>query len=133
MISRWSVFKDHPDATNRRARWSRSAGWLGRSPILPKLLGVATSPRPKWCSQTRLTITRAVSGLSGLAMARARSSRPLPLVAKGAAPSGERTGGNRRGASGPGVAGLPRRNTFMLVGLGPSAKEWKTGYIGGAL
>ena len=30
-----------------------------------KLLGVRTRPSPKWCCQSRLTITRAVSGFSG--------------------------------------------------------------------
>ena len=40
-------------------------------------MGVATNPRPKCCCQIRLTITRAVSGLVGLAIHRASSSRPL--------------------------------------------------------
>ena len=44
---------------------------------MPKSSVVCTSGSPKWCSQTRLTRTRAVSGLSGAVMARARSSRPL--------------------------------------------------------
>src|SRR5437588_595444 len=46
--------------------------------MTPKSLGVATSPRPKWYSHTRLTMTRAVSGLSGPAgasSARARGRR----------------------------------------------------------
>ena len=50
---------------NATARWSSSSGWLGGWPAAPKLSGVGTSPRPNRCSQTRLTITRAVSGLSG--------------------------------------------------------------------
>ena len=40
---------------------------MGSAPRTPKSLGVATMPRPKWCCQRRFTITRAVSGLSGLA------------------------------------------------------------------
>ena len=38
----------------------------------PKLLGVCTIPAPKWWSQIRLAVTRAVSGLSGFAIASAR-------------------------------------------------------------
>ena len=46
----------------------------------PKSLGVRTIPAPKCSSHTRFTITRAVSGLSFDAIARANSSRPLPCV-----------------------------------------------------
>ena len=49
---------------NATARWSSSSGLLGGWPAAPKLSGVGTRPRPNRCSQTRLTITRAVSGLS---------------------------------------------------------------------
>ncbi|MEZ5300828.1 MAG: hypothetical protein R3F11_09275 [Verrucomicrobiales bacterium] len=45
----------------------------------PKSLGVRTSALPKWCIQTRFTITRAVSGLSGEAI----FFRELPLAALG--------------------------------------------------
>ena len=45
---------------------------------MPKSLGVRTRPCPKCQAQTRLTITRAVSGFSAAAMALAKSSRPLP-------------------------------------------------------
>ena len=51
-------------STNSTASQSSSSGCDGGSPILPKLLGVRTMPSPKWCCQRRLTITRAVSGLS---------------------------------------------------------------------
>ena len=37
---------------------------MGRSPRVPKSLGVVTSPRPKWYCQMRLTMERHVSGLS---------------------------------------------------------------------
>ena len=40
-------------------------GCVGGAPALPKLSSVATMPAPKWCFQTRLTTTRAVSGWSG--------------------------------------------------------------------
>ena len=55
-------------------------GMLGGSPRTPKFEGVATIPRPKWCCQIRLTITRAVSGWSG----RVSQSRQLePSAAPG--------------------------------------------------
>ena len=56
---------------------SSNSGWLGSLPSAPKLSTVSTSPCPNRCSQTRLTITRAVSGLSLLAIQWASSSRPL--------------------------------------------------------
>ena len=44
----------------------------------PKSLGVVTMPRPKCCSQTRLTNTRAVSGFSGArSRGRVRAGRSL--------------------------------------------------------
>ena len=79
-------------------------------PRVPKSLGVRTSPAPKWCIQTRLTITRAVSGLAGSAIAWASSSRPLPS-ANGLRSSPARTARNCRGTSAPCVAGLPRWKT----------------------
>ena len=47
--------------------------------IIRRSPGVPTNPAPKWCSQTRFTRTRAVSGLFVLAMASASSRRPLPF------------------------------------------------------
>ncbi|MGC3966546.1 MAG: hypothetical protein QM775_04010 [Pirellulales bacterium] len=49
---------------------------------MPKLLGVATSPRPKCVCHTRLTITRTVSGFCSLAIQRA-SARRRPFIACG--------------------------------------------------
>ena len=75
-ISRCSFFSDQSaSCMNQSASQSSSSGCVGRAPIWPKSLGVATSPSPKWCCQTRLTITRAVSGLSALAIQRASVSR----------------------------------------------------------
>ena len=96
---------------------------------VPKLLGVPTRPLPKWCCQTRLTITRAVSGLSLLAMASASSSRPLPLREPRAA---------RRPPGCAGTAAAPRRLAvrvaadvdFMSAGL-PSVSAWAIGRAGG--
>ena len=47
MISRCMAFIDQLFSTNRLARYSSSSGCVGRSPVMPKLLGVATMPRPK--------------------------------------------------------------------------------------
>ena len=69
---------------NSTARVSSSSGWLGGWPAAPKLSGVGTSPRPKRCSQTRLTITRAVSGFAG-------EASQLGQLAT-AAPAGDRCG-----------------------------------------
>ena len=52
-------------ATNSVANQSSNSGCVGRPPAAPKSLGVSTSPTPKWCCQTRLTITRATKGFSG--------------------------------------------------------------------
>src|SRR5436309_2122790 len=54
-----------PRATNSPASQSSNSGCVGGSPSLPNSLGVGTMPRPKWCCQRRLTITRAVSGFAG--------------------------------------------------------------------
>ena len=95
---------------NRPARWSRSSGWEGSPPRWPKSSGVATSPLPNTHCQTRLTITRAVSGLSAEAISRATSPRPLPAGLKTNPP-----GVNARTYPGltnsPGLAGSPRAST----------------------
>src|SRR5262245_22976408 len=58
--SRCRGFWRQPPRTNSRASQSSSSGWLGGSPSRPRSLAVVTSPRPKCCCQTRLTITRVV-------------------------------------------------------------------------
>ena len=63
-ISRCSGLSRPPESRNQAASQSSSSGWVGRSPLKPKSLGVRTSPSPKWCCQTRLTMTRHESGLS---------------------------------------------------------------------
>ena len=80
----------------------------GGSPIVPKSLGVRTSPSPKWCCQTRLTITRAVSGFSGLASQRASVRRR-----RAGATSGRRERRLRRRPGPPARPARPR-------GRGPS-------------
>ena len=52
-----------PSLVNVVASQSRSSGWVGGSPWVPKSSLVKTRPRPKNCSQNRFTATRAVSGI----------------------------------------------------------------------
>ena len=59
MISLWIGLSRQPPRISSPASQSSSSGCVGRSPCVPKSLGVATIPRPKWCCQSRLTITRA--------------------------------------------------------------------------
>ena len=54
-------FNFHPLSINSFASQSSNSGCVGFSPWLPKSLGVATMPRPKWCCHSRFTITRAKS------------------------------------------------------------------------
>jgi hypothetical protein len=64
-----------PRRTNSTASQSSSSGCVGGSPIFPKFSSVDTMPRPKCFCHSRLTMTRAVSGLSGEAIQRASASR----------------------------------------------------------
>jgi hypothetical protein len=64
----------------------------------------------------RLTITRAVRGLASPTMARARSSRPLPLV--NGRDSLDNTLRKRRGTTGPRFAGLPAHLQRDILGSG---------------
>ena len=57
------------------ASQSRRSGWVGNSPWKPKSSMVRTKPRPKNACHWRLTMTRAVSGLSVETSQRANSSR----------------------------------------------------------
>ena len=98
MISRCSFLIDSPSSMNDCARYSSSSGFDGRSPVMPKLLGVSTRPVPKCPFQMRLTITRVAIGC--LTMASASSSRPLPLV-NGAGSPALSTDRKCRGTSSP--------------------------------
>ena len=84
-ISRSMALTSQPERTNSVASQSSSSGWLGGSPWAPKSSTVFTSPVPKSICQSRLTATRAVSGLAGSTSQRARPSR-----------SGRRRRGQRR-------------------------------------
>ena len=79
-------------------------------------------PRPKWYCQTRLTITRAVSGLSFEASQSASAvRRPLDLAfgpGAGIAGSGTpKTDGKPGATSLPLAPGLPRIRTCVFGGL----------------
>ena len=77
---------------------------------MPKSPGVRTRPAPKWCCQTRLTMTRAVSGFEGSTIARANSNRPLPWT-NGFRSRGVIADKNWRGTVSPNRCGLPRTKT----------------------
>ena len=79
MISRCNCLIDQLCSTNQIANQSSNSGCDGRAPMEPKLLGVATMPFPKCCCQIRLTMTRAVSVLSRLAIHLASAKRRPPV------------------------------------------------------
>ena len=85
----------------RSASQSSSSGCVGGVPWVPKSFSVSTSPRPKYACQSRLTVTRAVSGFAGSTSQRARSSR-FGRVAGGSAAAAGRPGR-------PGATGSPLR------------------------
>ena len=64
-----------PPATNSLASQLSRSGWVGFSPMKPKLFELRTMPRPKWCCQRRLAMTRAVIGLLPLATHSASTRR----------------------------------------------------------
>ena len=107
MISRWSFFRSSRPSMKPRRRASRAArdGSAG-PPACRSRSGVRTRPAPKWCSQTRFTITRAVSGFAGSTMARASSSRPLPVLEGLAALGPAMDPRNCRGTSSAFVGGV---------------------------
>ena len=80
MMRRCIRLMDQPFAMNSLASQSSNSGCEGFSDMLPKSSGEETKPSPKCLSQTRFMATRAVSGLSLLAMDFANSKRPLPSV-----------------------------------------------------
>ena len=137
-MSLWRRLRVQLCSTNSIASQSSNSGCVGRSPRKPKSLAVATMPLPKWCCQSRLTITRAVSGLSFDAIQFASASRrPVLLgtgsiVASAALPPGETIVGKPGKTSSPRLASKPRssRNVF---GGGPdlSVSPIATGGGGG--
>ena len=82
--------------------------------------------------QMRFTITRAVSGLPGLTIDSASSSRPLPLVKRGGSPS-HRMLRFRLGATSPKVVASPRIATRTSAGFLESRMACRNGYCFGAL
>ena len=95
MISRCSRLSLQPPRMNSSASQSSSSGCVGRSPSTPKSPGVSTSPRPKWCIQTRLTSTRATSGCR----AARQVARRRPAGGRSSAAPGRRPGSRARPAA----------------------------------
>src|ERR1700722_13925917 len=65
----------HLGWTSSDAIQSSNSGCVGGVPLAPKSLGVLTKPSPKWYSQRRFTIPRAVSGLAGAVIQFAKATR----------------------------------------------------------
>src|SRR5262249_46961936 len=121
-ISRCRAFRLQPCSTNQPASQSSNSGWVGGSPIVPKSLDVRTQPVPKWDCQRRLTLTRAVSGLSGRVNHRARVSRRSEVLASGGGAETlgwdwTNTAGTPGPTSGPGLAAWPRSKRGVAGGF----------------
>ena len=116
-------FTDHEAALlrmgimNSLASQSRSSGWLGFAPALPKSLAVDTMPCPNTCCQIRFTITRANSGFSRAVTHSAKRAR---RAAPGVFELSFRSPANSSGAAGitsaRSVSGLPRCITRVTPG-----------------
>ena len=110
---------DHPCSIKSTASQSSNSGCVGRTPLAPKLSGVGTIGFPKtWC-HTRLTHTRAVSGLRALPIDCANTSRPLPLLIL-VSPSCMRTCKYPRGTVSPGFSSSPRESNRAFCGFSDS-------------
>ena len=112
--------------TNSEASQSSNSGCVGATPRVPKSLGLH-QPLPKWCSQMRFAMTRAVSGFSADAIQFARSSRPLAVLSEIGAPP--KTSSHRRGTTSPSFSGSPRSCNFVSDGL-PSTTAKATSCFG---
>ena len=84
MMSLCSCLTDQPSPDELPGKVVQQLAFVGGKPVFPKSSGVGTIPLPKWYCQTRLTITRAVSGWSGLVIHSASARRR---------PAGPRVGG----------------------------------------
>ncbi len=115
-IRRSIALTSQPDRTNSVASQSSSSGWLGGSPWAPKSSTVFTSPVPKSICQSRLTATRAVSGLAGSTSQRASASRSA-FAACGRRRDRARDAGID---TGPGWSYWPRIRTCVGRGAGIS-------------
>src|ERR1051325_6365618 len=79
-------------------------------------------PRPKWCCQRRLTMTREVIGLSFDAIQLARTVRrpdDLPIGFASAGSGKPNTDGKPGTTLSPGTCGLPRLKTKVSGAFGP--------------
>ena len=137
-ISRCSFLSDWPPSRNRREPVEQF-GVRGSWPILPKSLGVSTSPRPKWYCQTRLTIDRQVERVVrvGEPLGQGRAAVALGVVRRqveAAVDAGD--GGERAGAdflAGPGhVAARQDVDRPRLAAVWPGADERAAAGVDGA-
>ena len=122
---------DQPFWTKLYANQSRSNGWVGFSPMTPKLLGVLTIPFPKCQPHKRLTITLLVSGLFSATTDFANSNRPLPIEYFGL-DLPPMISMKLRGASSPFFLKSPRKATCISA-LPLSAKTWALPGFSGSL
>ena len=89
---------------------------------MPKSLEVRTRPKPKWYCQTRLTITRVVSGLFGSVNQRASVTRRRDVVEPSGGAGNEgcettSTAGTPGPTTGPGLAAWPRSSRWLFGGF----------------
>ena len=110
---------------NSAASQSSRAGCVGGWPLRPKSKTLGTSAWPKCRSQTWLTATRAVSGLSRSAIHRARASRRPVLVAGYVVTGARRVGGRRRRLQRPPrpSSAPARRSSTCFAGAGRFARR----------
>ena len=81
MIRRCIALTDQPDSTNRAASQSRSPGFVGGSPRVPKSLGGANQPFAEVVLPDPVDHDAGRERVAGSARASpASSSRPLPLA-----------------------------------------------------
>ena len=102
-----------PPSISSAASQSSSSGCVGGSPSWPKSFGRRTIPRPKWYCQSRLAITRAVSGLRAVGQP-LRQGPPLAAARSRTWPCGSpRIAGTPGSTFGPTRFGLPRSRTCV--------------------
>ena len=111
-ISRCIALRLQPRATISAASQSSSSGCDGRPPLKPKSLGVSTRPVPKCACQSRLTMTRANSGIARAGDPGGQAFPALGLGASAARPKSASEPGDRRDPAG-------RDDVAGLLGIAP--------------
>jgi hypothetical protein len=138
-MRRCKCLRLQPWSMKSRASQSSSSGCVGGSPWAPKSLGVRTIPWPKCQAQTRLTRTRAVSGLSRAVNHFARAARRLAAgtPAKfGLPPEIRRAAGKAGSITSRGLPSSPRCRRWTVRawpgGTGGSPPALRSGPLGAA-